>query len=271
MTRPLLLEMTPRDGRRPPLFWCGLDLDEMTRVARSLPDQPLFLLRSAHDEVQDPKTHVVETAARYLAAIRAVEPEGPYLLGGACLDGFVALEMAARLQQAGQEVKLLVTLERTGPNPAYLRFMRLRSVAARVIRHLSKIARADNARRRAYVGGLAERFARRVTARIGGGTPEAQATAAYGEEEKAVHLAVAAVSAYVAPASYPGRIALIFGELSIRHLPVSLFPAVGWEKIGRGPLTLHVVPGHHESIASEANAPAFAAQLRACVAAAGVR
>ena len=42
-------------------------------------------------------------AARYLDAIRAVQPTGPYLLGGWSFGGVVAFEMARQLnQQSGQ-------------------------------------------------------------------------------------------------------------------------------------------------------------------------
>ncbi len=43
-------------------------------------------------------------AARYVAEVRSVQPEGPYTLGGACIGGVIAFEMAQQLQASGEEI-----------------------------------------------------------------------------------------------------------------------------------------------------------------------
>ena len=64
---------------------------------------------------EPPTSGEVETvealAQRYLKVMRAQQPDGPYLLLGHCFGGFVAYEMACRLQQAGDEVALLAMVE----------------------------------------------------------------------------------------------------------------------------------------------------------------
>jgi thioesterase domain-containing protein len=55
-------------------------------------------------------------AADYLKEIRALQPEGPYFLGGFSLGGLVAFEMAQQLRQQGQAVALLVLIDPTSPN-----------------------------------------------------------------------------------------------------------------------------------------------------------
>ncbi|HYO74527.1 MAG TPA: thioesterase domain-containing protein, partial [Archangium sp.] len=47
--------------------------------------------------------------------VRAVQPEGPYLLGGWSLGGTLAYEMAKELRRQGQEVALLVLLDSFAP------------------------------------------------------------------------------------------------------------------------------------------------------------
>ncbi len=54
-------------------------------------------------------------AAHYLTAMREVQPSGPYLVGGRCLGGLVAYEMARRLEAVGEHVALLVVLDSLGP------------------------------------------------------------------------------------------------------------------------------------------------------------
>ena len=50
-------------------------------------------------------------AADYLEEVRGCQGEGPYLLGGWSMGGFVAWEMARRLQEDGQEVALLALID----------------------------------------------------------------------------------------------------------------------------------------------------------------
>ncbi|NIL78735.1 non-ribosomal peptide synthetase [Rhodococcus sp. B10] len=56
-------------------------------------------------------THLDDVIDRYLAEIRAVQPQGPYNLLGWSYGGFVAHGVAARLQAMGQEVSLLAMLD----------------------------------------------------------------------------------------------------------------------------------------------------------------
>ncbi|MCP5110279.1 MAG: hypothetical protein GY953_05545, partial [bacterium] len=55
-----------------------------------------------------------ELAARYVAEIRTLQPEGPYFLTGFCMGAYVAHEMARQLQQAGQEIGLLAVIATDG-------------------------------------------------------------------------------------------------------------------------------------------------------------
>ncbi|HEY4903815.1 MAG TPA: amino acid adenylation domain-containing protein [Candidatus Sulfotelmatobacter sp.] len=56
-------------------------------------------------------TKVEEMAAFYIKEIRALQPEGPYHLGGYSLGGLIAFEMSRQLQADGQEVGLLALLD----------------------------------------------------------------------------------------------------------------------------------------------------------------
>jgi thioesterase domain-containing protein len=50
-------------------------------------------------------------AEHYVKAIRASQPNGPYLLGGWSMGGTVAYEMAQQMRRQGQEVALLAMLD----------------------------------------------------------------------------------------------------------------------------------------------------------------
>ncbi|MEM1443845.1 MAG: thioesterase domain-containing protein [Verrucomicrobiota bacterium] len=54
-------------------------------------------------------------AARYIAELRKVQPEGPYFLCGYSFGGIVAFEMACQLQQAGAEIGFLGIIDVNNP------------------------------------------------------------------------------------------------------------------------------------------------------------
>ncbi len=110
-------------GRRPPLFLvhaAGGIVHEYVNLAERLdPDQPLYAFQSpgvvAGGELF---ATVPEMAARYREAVRSVQPHGPYRLGGYCVGGAVAFEMARQLRAEGEEVDDLVLIDSPGPLPA---------------------------------------------------------------------------------------------------------------------------------------------------------
>jgi thioesterase domain-containing protein len=50
-------------------------------------------------------------AAAHIEAIRSVQPEGPYLIGGWCIGALIAYEVARQLHEAGQGVDLLILMD----------------------------------------------------------------------------------------------------------------------------------------------------------------
>jgi FkbH-like protein len=58
-------------------------------------------------------TQIPEMAAYYIEQIRAIQPEGPYLLGGFCAGGVIAVEMALQLQRQGHSVPLVALMNST--------------------------------------------------------------------------------------------------------------------------------------------------------------
>jgi thioesterase domain-containing protein len=72
-------------------------------------DRPFYCIRAETntDGLGQPFSQsrsIKEVAARYIAEIKTVQPEGPYYLGGACVGGIIAFEMAKQLQSQGEEM-----------------------------------------------------------------------------------------------------------------------------------------------------------------------
>ena len=74
-------------------------------------DGPIFGLEAAGLRGGPMDASITAMARRYVAAISAIEPHGPYLLGGFSIGGGIALEMAAQLIEAGERVAGVVLLD----------------------------------------------------------------------------------------------------------------------------------------------------------------
>lgn len=71
---------------------------------------PLYALQTTPDGADDDRS-VEALAARYLAAVRAVAPTGPYLLLGWSMGGLVAFEMARLLELRAERVEMVFLVE----------------------------------------------------------------------------------------------------------------------------------------------------------------
>jgi acyl transferase domain-containing protein/thioesterase domain-containing protein/acyl carrier protein len=65
---------------------------------------------------ENPLTRIEDMADYYIQALRVVQPQGPYYLGGWSFGAPVAFEMAQQLQQAGESVALLVLIDQPSPD-----------------------------------------------------------------------------------------------------------------------------------------------------------
>jgi hypothetical protein len=75
------------------------------------PEQPFYALEPYRlDDFQIPPP-IEKIATAHVESIRAIQPEGPYLLGGYCNGALVAYEMARQLHAKGQEIEMLVLMD----------------------------------------------------------------------------------------------------------------------------------------------------------------
>jgi amino acid adenylation domain-containing protein len=111
-------------GKKPPIFFVhpfGGDVTGFNVWAQHLgKDQPFFGLRAKGlDGIQKPLSRIEEMAALYLTELRLVQPNGPYYLGGYCIGGVIAFEMAQQLYRQGEQVALLAIVNQPPPNSGY--------------------------------------------------------------------------------------------------------------------------------------------------------
>jgi len=117
-TAPALVAMQP-EGTKNPVFlvhggW-GSILHLRNLVELMGKDQPCYGLEAPDAETNPIYSSVEERAAAYLLEILAFQPQGPYQLGGYCMGGVIALEMARQLRVQGQQVDLLLLIDCFAP------------------------------------------------------------------------------------------------------------------------------------------------------------
>ena len=76
------------------------------------PDQPFYGLQAIGlDASCPPLTRIEDMAALYTKEIRRKQPRGPYYLGGYCMGGTVAFEVAQQIRAQGEQVALLALFD----------------------------------------------------------------------------------------------------------------------------------------------------------------
>jgi amino acid adenylation domain-containing protein len=116
-----LVELQP-DGVLPPFFavhGAGGSTFSFMDLARQIgPERPFYGLQAMGlDDRRFVNLSIEEMATRYVEAIRAVAPEGPYYLGGVSAGGAIAFEMARQLKAVGEQVARLVFFDSYAPDP----------------------------------------------------------------------------------------------------------------------------------------------------------
>jgi thioesterase domain-containing protein len=76
------------------------------------PDQPVYTLGHQSEDGTRARYQTVEASASHcVSEMRTIQPTGPYYIGGFCLGGLIAVEIAQQLRYAGENIALLVALE----------------------------------------------------------------------------------------------------------------------------------------------------------------
>jgi amino acid adenylation domain-containing protein len=104
------------EGTRTPFFCVhpvGGNVLCYAALARQLgPEQPFYAFQSSTEREQ----HTIEAMAEYyLQHLRAIQPQGPYRLGGWSMGGVIAFEMARELVEEGERVQLLALIDSYAP------------------------------------------------------------------------------------------------------------------------------------------------------------
>ncbi len=272
------------DGSLPPFFCVhgfGGGVLGYADLARALgPDQPVYGLQALGRDAWDvPQASIEAMAAHYISEIRAVQPTGPYYLGGYCAGATIAFEMAQEFHRDGSEVALLAVIEGEAPGPAYrnialrptwfLRFVANLPFWVRDFLLLSRPERRGRSRRR--LGPLLGRFfgQRSTSGALANSVPlQNLVDNPAGVPADLVSLLIThgeAFAAYV-PCPYPGLVSLFRTR---RHpLFCSFDPTKGWASLSPHRVDVVIIPGAHQNVLQPPHVGTLAARLRAALTAA---
>jgi amino acid adenylation domain-containing protein len=111
-----------RGGAGTPVFFfhaLGGQIFSYQPIARLLgPDRPVYAIPAlGFRDGESPHTTVEEMADDYAARVIEVCPTGPVLIGGYCIGGNIAVEVARRLRETGREVPLVSVFWSHADNP----------------------------------------------------------------------------------------------------------------------------------------------------------
>jgi amino acid adenylation domain-containing protein len=206
------------------------------------------------DTNEKPLDRVEAMASRYIREIRALQSQGPYLIGGHSAGAHIAFEIAQQLHGAGESVGLLAVLEAD----ARTRSGR-RSLADTLRFQIDGIRELPFKQRGVY---LWRKFAR-WAARQGAAAPGGPQGVTRAEGKNAVWAATERAVRQYRPAPYPGQITLF--RATDRRATGTYGRTLGWARLARGGIRVIDVPGSHSTVLRPGSEPPMAARLRACL------
>jgi thioesterase domain-containing protein/acyl carrier protein len=267
-------------GTRSPLFFIHAHRANVLNyypLAKYLgTEQPFFGLQARGlDGKEIGYRSFTDMATDYLDEIKTVQPQGPYLLGGWCMGGGIALEMAHLLEEEGEEVALVALIDT--PHPDYPKFLPRTTIIHRLIykllervdyelilmRGLKPNERASHLWRKAktpippvqaFVERLLESPLRKLRLRI-------LHSQAY-KLHRLYDMHNKADKAYK-PRPYQGRVAIL--RASKQPLGIQADSTLGWGDLLSGEVDLREIPGHYLSLLIEPGVRLLADEFKDCL------
>jgi thioesterase domain-containing protein len=232
-------------------------------LARSLgPGATVYGLQAQGvDGSRPPLARVEDMAGQYIAAIRLVQPQGPYVLGGSSFGGLVAFEMAQQLLGAGEDVEVVVMIDTAGPGDDFRALSDDAEILAYLLGHGDMDTDAVERLRR-----LPSEEQLEVFIRQGGAAERLSEAASVDDVRHFLCLFRANFQSLVQyqPRPYPGRV-LFFRAAEADAVNPS-DPDRSWRGIVQGGLDVVSVPGNHITMNLSPNVEAIGRRLQACLA-----
>ncbi|MFY1824898.1 alpha/beta fold hydrolase [Myxococcus fulvus] len=227
-------------------------------------EHPVYAFQSPGlDGAEAPLENMDELVRRYVAALRAVRPEGPYVLGGWSMGGVVAFQMARELERQGQRVEQLVLLDSFASTDELLTQVPDDALLlAGMSMDLARTAGVESTLRPESLVGLseAEQLARVVShAREAGWLPREVGDEALRAWRDVTRANLRVLSTF-RPGAYGGPVLLLRAKDARRERTVE--PTHGWSRwVAEAKIEVEDVPGTHYSLLHAPHVQALARRL----------
>jgi thioesterase domain-containing protein/acyl carrier protein len=251
-----------------PLFYLGGDptFQPLSQRLRALyPFHSLGIQASLVRNLRDP--HSLECIAEhFVAAIRQRRPHGPYMVGGWCSHGLLALEAAQQLRGQGEDVAFVVMLETVNPE-----VLRRRTPVVRMVRtaqlkmnllefEYAYVRTLPRERARDYISGRVRRKMSKLQRSFSGSGDHTPVDPHDADEKNLLEVLYAAATNY-RPRRYDGSVALVRSRKTLFGIPDR--PPLGWDASLCPNLEVCESDGNHYTMYIEPNVECLAQQMSA--------
>ena len=259
-------------GPRRPFFLApgaATDPSTLREVTHALPRDRRILVHAwcGLDGHMSPHRSIEEMAEYFLEEMRAVQPEGPHLIGGISFGGLVAFEVACRLHRAGEPPAALLIVDTRLPGSLRPRGLGPRRLLERAVFHGNPIGATEEIRWRGVRRGFEQRRLMRRSAR------RARALRRRGSAVPHEHRywsllahSVAVFQRWRPERVFPGDATLFRAAVQPPRDLFEVDETLGWSERIRGKLRVVDFPGGHGDFSRAPYAAEFAERLAAFLA-----
>ena len=266
-----LVPIQPAGSRRPLFLVHGAEGNVLLYRALTQylgTDQPVYGLQSQGlNGAGHVDTSVPEMASKYIEDVMKIQPRGPYVLGGYCLGGVIALEMAQQLRGKGEDVELVLMLDTYNGSSISRTKARLLAPLHFVqnvwFHAINAISVPADDRRRFFRDKWSITITR-MKMRV-----EAVSHLVRGDDTDGhsyPHLKVKRINDRAAdnylPRLYGGRVAIIRSK---GHFAGLASPTLGWEGFVEGGLEIHELPVYPRGMLVDPFSKSLAAIMKGCL------
>lgn len=284
-------------GAKPPIFLIH-DGEGETLLYRNLAlqlnaDHPVYGIQPySQDGFPILHTRIEEMVAYYTEQIQRVQPAGPYFLGGLCIGGFIAFEVARQLQNQGHVVAMIALIDTVDLETP----LRMNLASQRLSRFTKSVNNQQHLSRQQQLLALLN-IVRKKTSNLVAYEVQSRVTKAQYESRMRMlrfyrdrHLPLPtflqnipvrvalkfAEKGYVPDARFEGEVLLfratekssVFDGTEIDDTPYTQIyddPLLGWEKRVTAGVVVHDTPGGHSSMLQDPNVRVIAQTMQSYI------
>jgi amino acid adenylation domain-containing protein len=244
-------------------------------------DQPLYSFENNLYQELGAITHIEDMASIYIEAMQAVQPQGPYFLGGHSYGGNVAFEMAQQLRNQGQEVALLAIVDSSAPTYKdkqmlidYINWDHARwlvEVSKGIEVYLEKNVDISYETLQSLTVDEQLKYVLQYFKMANMLPPNAEITQLTNIVQAYKNSCLCLVD-YVPKQPYPGKLTILRANEDLPEDPngylnaeVSQDLSLGWSEFSSEPVDIHFVLGNHITIMVEPHVQVLAEKLKTCI------